>query len=97
METEPALVGADGAVELDAVAGVGLHRSLIINPGHAERKDAVRFDHSLDNLCLLEFGMLVIHILHRFQNLLNSLEILILPRILGPELGQNFIGIHKCY
>ena len=37
MEPQAALVGADGAVELHAVAAVHLHLALIVHPGHAEK------------------------------------------------------------
>ena len=36
VEAQAALVGADGGVELDAVAAVHLHLALIVDPGHAE-------------------------------------------------------------
>ena len=39
MEAQAALVGADGAVELDAVAAVDLNISVLIRPWHTEADD----------------------------------------------------------
>ena len=86
METQASLVRADCAVELHAVAGVGLHLSVVVNPGDTEGEDAVRFDHSLHNLGTFEFRMLIVNLLYRFENFLHCLKVLVLPRILGLEL-----------
>ena len=94
METETALVGTDGAVELHTVSGIGLDLSLVIHPRHAEGEDAVGFDHAFDYLSLFEFGMLVVNVLDGFQNLLHRLEIFALSRVLGLEPGHDYRCFH---
>ena len=47
MEAQAALVGADSAVRLHAVAAVDLHLALVVLPRHAEHHDALRLDHAL--------------------------------------------------
>ncbi|MNZ86488.1 hypothetical protein D3C78_1053090 [compost metagenome] len=49
MEAQAALVRADGAAHLDAVAAVDLHLALVIDPGHAEQHGALGLDHALQN------------------------------------------------
>ena len=94
MEAETALIGTDGTVELDAVTGVGLHLTLVVNPGYAEGEDTVRLYQTLHNLGLLKLGMLVVHILDGFQNFLNSLQILFLQRVLGLEACHDVSCFH---
>ena len=94
VEAQAALVGADGAVELDAVAGVGLDLALVVHPGDAEGEDAVRLDHPLDDLRLLEFGMLVIDFLDGLEDLLYRLEIFALAGVLGLETGHDVFRLH---
>ena len=57
MEAESALVGADGAVHLDAETAVDLNVALIIEPRHAEHDDALGLDNSFEQTCGLIFGM----------------------------------------
>ena len=97
VETQTALVGADSAVELDAVAQVGLNLTLVVNPSNPESEDAVGLDHPFDDLCLLELRMLVVNLLDGLENFLNSLKILLLKRILGLEFGHNFSCFHDCF
>ncbi|MNZ82402.1 hypothetical protein D3C78_1010990 [compost metagenome] len=49
VETQAALVGADGTAHLDAVAAVDLNLALVIDPRHAEQHRALGFDHALEN------------------------------------------------
>ena len=74
MEAQAALVGADGAVELDAVAAVHLDLALVIDPGHTEGDDALRLDQTLDEGGLLVLGMLLHDGLDALQNLADSLQ-----------------------
>ena len=69
VEAQTALVGADGAIKLHAVAQVHLHLALIVDPGHTERDDPLGLHDTLDNLGLLELGMLVVDVLNRLQHL----------------------------
>ena len=48
VETQAALVGTDGRVELDAVAAVDLDLASVIDPGHTEHDDALGLDKALD-------------------------------------------------
>ena len=50
MEAQAALVGADGAVHLDAVAPVDLDLALVVDPGDAEHDDALGLDDALEDL-----------------------------------------------
>ena len=95
METEASLVRADCAVELHAISGVCLNFTLVIHPGYAESEDTVRLDHTLYNLSLFEFRMLVIDLFYRFQYFLYSLKILFFSWILGLETGHYFSCFHK--
>ena len=94
MEAETALIGTDGTVELDTIAGVGLDLAFVVYPGYAEGEDAVRLYQAFHNLGLLKLGMLIVHILDGFQNLLNSLQILFLQRILGLEACHDVSCFH---
>ena len=49
METQAALVGADGAVHLHAETAVDLHAPGIVDPRHTEDNGTLRFDHALDD------------------------------------------------
>ena len=49
MEAQPAFVGPDGVVELDAIALVDADMALVVHPGNAEENDAVRLDHALED------------------------------------------------
>ena len=94
MEAETALVGTDSAVELDAVAGVGLDLALIVNPGDAEGEDAVRLYQTLNDLCLLELRVLVLDLFDGLQYFLNSLQVLFLCGILGLKACHDVSCFH---
>ena len=96
VEAQSALVGADGRVELHAVAQVHLHLALVVDPGHAERDDALGLHQSLDELCLLELGVLVIHFFDTEQHLVYGLQVLFLSRVFGLKLGHYLLYIHMC-
>ena len=74
MEAQAALVGADGAVELDTVAAVDLNLARIIDPRHTEGDDALRLDQTLDEAGLLVLGVLLHDGLDALQNLADSLQ-----------------------
>jgi len=74
MEAQATLVGADGAVELDAVAAVHLDLALVIDPGYTEGNDALRLDQTLDEAGLLVLGMLLHDGLDALQDLADSLQ-----------------------
>ena len=88
MEAQAALVGADGAVELHAVAAVHLDLALIIDPGHTEADDALRLHQTLDQAGLLVLGVLFHHGLDALQHLTHSLQEF---RLVGIALCQAFV------
>ena len=59
VEAEAALVGADGAVELDAVAAVDADLALVVHPGHAEDDGALGLDDPLEDGVLLVLRLLL--------------------------------------
>ena len=72
VEAQTALVRADGAAHLDAVAAVDLHLATVIDPGHAKQNGAFRLDHALENagLAITRIGFeegpqTAHHLLHR--------------------------------
>ena len=88
MEAQAALVGADGAVELDAVAAVHLNLALIIDPRHTEGDDALRLDQTLDEAGLLVLGVLLHDGLDALQHLTDSLQEL---RLVGIALLEALV------
>ena len=95
MEAQAALVRADGAVELHAVAEVHLHLALVIDPGHAERDDALGFYEALDELGLLELGVLVIDLFNAHEHLAHGLQVLFLAWMFGLQVGHDGFNLHK--
>ena len=57
MEAQSALVGADGAVELAAVTGVGVHVSVVVRPDDAEGEHSFRLHHPAQDVGLLVSGI----------------------------------------
>lgn len=74
METQTALVGTNGAVELYAVTRVDMHFTFVVDPGHTEYVDALGLYETLNNTGFLEFGMLVVHILDRNEHFFHCLK-----------------------
>jgi len=70
---QASLVGANGAVSLDAVTTVDLNFALVIHPWHTEHDHALGLDKTLQNLRPLVFGMLVNTGLKAFENLFDGL------------------------
>ena len=64
MEAKSALVGANGTVELHAVARVHLYVAVVVNPRHPEYDDALGLHQALNNLSFLKLRMLVVDILY---------------------------------
>ena len=58
VETQAALVGADGVVELHPPGPVGPDLAVVVFPGHPEDHDAVRLGHALEDLRVAVFGVL---------------------------------------
>ena len=83
MEPQTSLIRTDGRVELNPVSGICLDFTIVINPGHLEGENTLRFDNALDNLGILELRMLVVNVLNRLQYFTYRLEIFLLVRVLG--------------
>ena len=95
MEAETTLIWSDSVVELYTISGICLNITIVINPSNTECKHSVRLHEALDNSCILEFRMFVIHILDAFKHFTYSLEVLFLRRILGLESGHYFFCSHR--
>ena len=91
MEAHAALVGADGAVHLDAEAAVELDVALVVDPRHAEHDHALRLGDALEDLGLAVLRVLVQHDLERLGHFHRGLMELGLGRVLGLEPGHVFV------
>ena len=91
MEAQAALVGADGAVHLDAEAAVDLDLALVVDPGHAEHDHALGLGDALEDLGLAVLRVLLDHELEGLGHLLDGLMELGLAGVLGLELGHEFV------
>ena len=58
MKTQPALVRAEGAVELNAEAAVDLDLTLVVPPGYPEDDLPLRFADALNDFVMCELGVL---------------------------------------
>ena len=56
MEADAALIGADGGVELDAVAPVHLDFTVVVNPGHPEDDLPLRLHQALQHPSFYQVG-----------------------------------------
>ena len=80
MEAEAALVGADCAVELNAVALIDLDFALVVNPGNLEENGAFRNDDAFENFVLFITGVSVEELAERFENFGHALNEFLFPR-----------------
>ena len=86
METQAALVGADGAVELHAVAAVDLNFTVVVHPRYAEHNLALRLGNALQNTAPSEYcGFCSITGSKDCQNLGDSLDEFRLAGIFSAE------------
>ncbi len=95
MEAQSALVGANGAVKLYAVANVDLHLALVVNPGYAEGGDALRLNESLNDFRLLKFRMLVIDVFDGDEDFFYRLQELCLAWMLALQLLHDVLYVHS--
>ena len=93
VEAQAALVGADGAVHLDAEAPVDLDLALVVDPRHAEHDDALGLDDALEDLGLAVLGMARQDGLERLGDLLDGLMELELARVLGDDVGHELLYV----
>ena len=92
MEAQAALVGADGGVELAAVAAVHLDLALVVHPGHAEADHPVRLHQTLQNAVFLQLRVLLHIGLQGVEHFINSLQEFLIGGISGRSLVVN--GFH---
>lgn len=59
MESQAALVGADGAVYLNAIAAVYLHLPMAVDPGNTEKNGPLRFHQALKYFGFAVLGILL--------------------------------------
>ena len=94
MQTKASLVGANGAVELNAVAGVDLNLSLVVNPRNAEFNLSFRIYQTFQKGVFPVFFFIGFDDnSQRFQNFLYSLMKLRLRRILLNHFRNDFIYV----
>ena len=74
MEPQAALVGAQGAVELVPVAGVGMIVALIVLPDHTEGELPLRLHQTVQQIHFLILGMGVDDRLHAGQHFFHGLD-----------------------
>ena len=93
MKAQSALIGAHRARHLHTIAAVDLNLALIVHPRHAERYDALRLDHTLEDLMRLVLRMLFEERHNRGQNLFHRvLEMRLIRVTFGYEI-ENIIDI----
>ena len=93
MEAQAALVGADGVVELHAVALVDADMAFVIHPGDAEEDHAIRFDHALKDGVALINGVVVYYGRERLKHLAGRLMKFRLAGISFDQMIQNFLCV----
>ena len=94
MEAQSAFVRANGAVELYAIADVHLHFAVVIDPRHTESRDALWLDKTLDELSLLELGMLVVHVFDGFKHFFHGLQKFRLTWMLAFQVLDDLLNFH---
>ena len=99
MEPQAALVGADGAIELAAVAGVGVGLAVIIGPDHTEGEHSFRLHHAAQQIRLFIFGVLVDQRGDGTEDLFHGLHKLWLVMIFAANIFDHTlnISIHKSF
>ena len=95
VETQATLIRANGTIKLDAIAKIDLYLALIVNPGHTECRNTLGFYDTFHNLCLLEFGVLVVHVLNGFQHLAHCLQELYFTWMFTLQILHNFLNFHS--
>lgn len=82
VETQTAFVGTDRAVELNAVAQVGLNFAFVVHPRYAEGEDTIRLYEALNDLGFLELRMLVVNFLDGLEYFAYGLQVFVFTRVL---------------
>ena len=90
----PPFIGADGGVELHAIADVHLHFAFIIDPRHTESDDALGFYQAFEQRSALPLRMLVVDVGNAEEHFVNGLEILFLTGVASFELLHEKFDVH---
>ena len=93
MEAQAALVGADGAVHLNAEAAIDLDIVMIVKPRHAEHDKALGFGDALKNFRGDVFRMSLQHRAQRLKYFLHRLMKFRLGGVLGLYQRHNFVDV----
>ena len=94
MEAQAALVGADGAVELDTVAHVDLSLALVVHPRNTEHHDALGHGHTLQEGLAAVLGLVgIYHGTEGVKDFLDGLVELGLAGVLGNYFVDNLINV----
>ena len=98
VEADTALVRADSAVELHAIAAVDVNFAVVIRPRHAEDDGALGLGNALQNAIILVFLIRRKHRGDGRNHLLNSLQELRLIGVFGANLIQHSCSVicHMC-
>ncbi len=93
MEADAALVGADGAVHLHAVAAVDVDAAAVVRPGDTEHDDTLGFDHPFQDLEVHQVGIgghVGGHALHHFA---DGLVEFLLARVARNHAGHEPVDV----
>ena len=94
MQPQSALERADGAVELNSIAGVHADLPAVVGPAHPELDLTFRIDQPLEQGDAAHGRLVTVHDHpQRVQYLPHSLVELRLGRILPDHLGNHFIDV----
>ena len=96
LEAQAALVGADGAVELAAIADIGMIIAVVVHPHHAESEHTLGLHDAAQQVSLLVLGVLIHHGGDGGEDLLDGLDKLGLVAVLLLDVFDHAgdIGIH---
>ena len=95
VETKSTFVRSNSTVELYAVTQVSLNFTLIVYPCHAESKDTIRFYHTFNDFCILEFRVLVVNLFDWFQHFVHRLKEFFFTWVFGFQVSHHFCYIHN--
>src|SRR4029078_7398125 len=93
MEAESALVGADGAVHLDAETTIDLDIAMVIKPRNAEHQHALGLRYALKNFVRDVFRVTLQYETKGIEYFLDCLVEFGLCRILRLHLGHYFLDV----
>ena len=95
VETNTALVGADGVVVLHAIAHVGAHIAAVVGPRHAESVDALGDAQALHEVDFLKLGVFVVFLFEGEEHFFHRLVVLGLVGKTGFQRFEQFFGVHE--